>query len=42
MNLVPAGGTAETSITWLLWVAMFFFLLVVFIGWLTSRREEHK
>jgi len=32
----------ETSYTWLLWVALGFFFLMVFIGWLVSRKENQS
>jgi len=31
------GGGPDTSLSWLLWVALGFFLLMVVVGWLTSR-----
>jgi predicted flap endonuclease-1-like 5' DNA nuclease len=32
----------NTSLTWLLWVALAFFVLMVFVGWLTSRNKGSK
>ena len=34
------GGTAGPDITWLLWVALGFFALMVVVGWLVSRNQK--
>ena len=40
-GLLQESG-ANTSLSWLLWVALAFFVLMVFVGWLTSRNKESK
>ncbi len=32
------GGS---DITWLLWVALGFFAVMVVVGWLSSRKQKH-
>jgi hypothetical protein len=36
-SLLLAGGL-QADLAWLLWAALGFFVLVVFTGWLASRR----
>jgi LPXTG-motif cell wall-anchored protein len=36
--LEGTGGGAD--VTWLLWVALGFFALMVLVGWLSSRRQK--
>ncbi len=38
-GLLQESG-ANTSLTWLLWVALAFFVLMVVVGWLTSKNKE--
>lgn len=33
-------GGPNTSLSWLLWLALGFFFLIVIIGWLVGRREQ--
>ncbi len=33
-------GGSQSSVTWLLWVALGFFAVMVIVGWLTSRRQK--
>ena len=40
--LLSEGGGADTSLSWLLWVAFGFFALMVVVGWLTSRNKGSK
>lgn len=40
-GLLQESG-ANTSLSWLLWVALAFFVLMVFVGWLTSRNKGSK
>jgi predicted flap endonuclease-1-like 5' DNA nuclease len=37
-GLLQESG-ANTSLSWLLWIALAFFVLMVFVGWLTSRNK---
>lgn len=39
INLL-AEGSHGPDLTWLLWVVLVVFLLVVIVGWLTSRKKE--
>ena len=40
--LLSEGSGADTSLSWLLWVAFGFFALMVVVGWLTSRNKGSK
>ena len=40
--LLSEGSGADTSLSWLLWVALAFFALMVVVGWLTSRNKGSK
>lgn len=33
-------STPESNITWLLWIALVFFAIMVLVGWLVSRKKE--
>jgi large subunit ribosomal protein L17 len=37
--LLSEGSGPDTSLSWLLWVALGFFFLMVVVGWLTSRNK---
>jgi LPXTG-motif cell wall-anchored protein len=34
------GTSGGSDVTWLLWVALGFFALMVVVGWLSSRRKK--
>jgi len=34
------SGTEGPDLTWLLWVALGFFVLMVVVGWLVSRNQK--
>ena len=40
--LLSEGSGPDKSLSWLLWVALGFFALMVVIGWLTSRNKGSK
>ena len=40
--LLSEGSGADTSLSWLLWVALVFFALMVVVGWLVSRNKGSK
>ena len=40
--LLSEGSGPDTSLSWLLWVALAFFALMVVVGWLTSRNKGSK
>ena len=40
--LLSEGSGPDTSLSWLLWVALGFFFLIVVVGWLTSRNKGSR
>ena len=40
--LLSEGSGPDKSLSWLLWVALGFFALMVIVGWLTSRNKGSK
>lgn len=38
--LFSEGGGPDASLSWLLWVALAFFLLIVLVGWWVSNRNK--
>lgn len=40
--LSEGGGGPDNSLSWLLWVALGFFFLMVVVGWLASRNKGSK
>ena len=35
-------GTTQSNVTWLLWVALGFFAVIVVVGWLVSRNKKQE
>ena len=42
LMLLSEGGGPDTSLSWLLWVALGFFFLMVLVGWWTSRNKGEQ
>jgi hypothetical protein len=40
--LLSEGGGPDASLSWLLWIALGFFFIIVLVGWLTSRNKESQ
>jgi large subunit ribosomal protein L21 len=40
--LLSEGGGLDTGRSWLLWVALAFFVIIVLVGWLTSRNKGEQ
>jgi hypothetical protein len=40
--LLSEGSGPDASLSWLLWIALGFFFLMVVVGWLTSRNKGSK
>lgn len=39
LMLLSEGSGPDTSLSWLLWIALGFFFLMVLVGWWTSRKK---